>query len=152
MSIWISLVVILVSGAVGGVVNAIITDNGFIKPREEVVDKVCIIRPGVAGNVLLGSIAAFISWGLYGSYSGAIIFGALATQSADVSLSLSTISGAILIGIGGARWLTNETDKRLLKAAAVTAASRSSVEDSQKMIVATPAQTFNLAKNMLPNR
>ena len=66
-----------------------------------------------------------------------------------MSLSLSAVSGAILIGIGGAKWLTNETDKRLLKTAAVTAAAASSsLEDSKKMLMSTPAQTFNLAKNM----
>jgi len=149
MSILIPLGVILLSGAVGGIVNAIITDNGFIKPREEVIDKVVIIRPGIAGNVLLGSIAAFISWGLYGAYSGANIYGAIAGQDAMVSLSLSATAGAILIGIGGARWLTNETDKKLLKTAAIMAASaRPSFEDAQKMLVSTPVQIFNMAKNM----
>ena len=149
MSIWIPLGVILLSGAVGGIINALFTDNGFIMPREEIADKVAIIRPGVAGNVLLGSIAAFISWGLYGAYSGANIFGSVAGQHVAVSLSLSTVSGAILIGIGGAKWLTNETDKRLLKTAAITAAAaRPSLEDAKKMSVSTPAQTFNLAKNM----
>ena len=149
MSIWIPLGVILLSGAVGGIINALFTDNGFIMPREEIADKVAIIRPGVAGNVLLGSIAAFISWGLYGAYSGTNIFGSVAGQHVAVSLSLSTVSGAILIGIGGAKWLTNETDKRLLKTAAITAAAaRPSLEDAKKMSVSTPAQTFNLAKNM----
>ena len=149
MSIWVPLGVILMSGAIGGIINALFTDNGFIMPREEIADKVSILRPGVVGNVLLGSIAAFISWGLYGAYSGAIIFGSVAGQDAEVSLSLSTMSGAILIGIVGAKWLTNETDKRLLKTAAVTAASaKPSLEDSKRMLLSTPAQTFNLAKNM----
>ena len=149
MSIWIPLGAILLSGAVGGIINALFTDNGFIMPREEIADNVCILRPGVVGNVLLGSIAAFTSWGLYGAYGGAIIFGAVTGQVAEVSLSLSAVSGAILIGIGGAKWLTNETDKRLLKTAAVTAAAASpSLEDSKKMLMSTPAQTFNLAKNM----
>lgn len=148
MSIWTPLGVILLSGAVGGIINALFTDNGFIMPREEIADRVCILRPGVVGNALLGSIAAFISWGLYGAYSGTIILGPAAGQDVEVSLALSTITGAILIGIGGAKWLTNETDKRFLKTAAVTAAAtESTLEDSKKMS-ATPAQIFNLAKNM----
>jgi hypothetical protein len=56
--------IILLSGAFGGIINAIISDNGFIRPREETVDSVTIIRPGLAGNILLGAVAAFISWGL----------------------------------------------------------------------------------------
>lgn len=154
MSVWIPLAVIILSGAVGGIINAIISDNGFIKPREETIDNVTIVRPGVAGNILLGSVAAFISWGLYGSYSGALIFGEMAGFGADeLNLSLSAIAGAILIGIGGARWLTNEVDKSLLKTAAITAAaSRPSFEDSQRMVVSTPAQAFNIAKGMYLNR
>jgi hypothetical protein len=154
MSVWIPLGVILLSGAVGGIINAIISDNGFVKPREETIDNVSIVRPGVCGNMLLGSVAAFISWGLYGSYSGALILGATTVSgSEELNLSLSTISGAILIGIGGARWLTNEVDKSLLKTAAITAAaSKPSHEDSQRMVVATPAQAFNIAKGMYLNR
>jgi hypothetical protein len=154
MAVWIPLGIILLSGAVGGIINAIISDNGFVKPREETIDNVCIIRPGIAGNILLGAVAAFISWGLYGSYSGVLIFGATAGIGAEeLDLSLSAIAAAILIGIGGARWLTNEVDKSLLKTAAVTAAaSRPSFEESQRMVVATPAQAFNIAKGMYLNR
>ena len=74
MTLWIPLGIILLCGAVGGIINAIISDNGFVKPREETIDNVCIVRPGIAGNILLGTTAAFISWGLYGSYSGVLNF------------------------------------------------------------------------------
>lgn len=152
MPVWIPLGIVLLGGAVGGVINAIISDNGFVVPREETIDNVCIVRPGIAGNVLIGAVAAFISWGLYGSYSGALIFGGSGGMS-ELNLTLSSIAGAILIGIGGARWLTNEVDKSLLKTAAVTAASsRPSSEGSQRMVAATPSQTFNIAKGMYLNR
>jgi hypothetical protein len=154
MPLWMPLAAIILSGAVGGIINAMISDNGFIKPREETIDNVTIVRPGVAGNVLLGSVAAFISWGLYGSYSGSLIFeGAAGVGANELNLSISAVAGAILVGIGGARWLTNEVDKSLLKTAAVTAAaSRPSFEDSQRIVVSTPAQAFNIAKGMYLNR
>jgi hypothetical protein len=145
--------IILLSGAFGGIINAIVSDNGFIRPREETVDNVTIVRPGFAGNILLGAVAAFISWGLYGAFSGAIIYGSETGLVANISLSISTVAGAILIGIGGARWLTNEVDKTLLRTAAVTAAaSRSSYEESQRIAIATPAQAFNIAKKMYEER
>jgi hypothetical protein len=145
--------IILLSGAFGGIINAIVSDNGFIRPREETVDNVTIIRPGFAGNILLGAVAAFISWGLYGAFSGAIIYGSETGLVANISLSISTVAGAILIGIGGARWLTNEVDKTLLRTAAVTAAaSRSSYEESQRIAISTPAQAFNIAKKMYEER
>ncbi len=152
MSLLVPIGIILLGGAFGGIINAIVSDNGFIKPREETVDNVAIVRPGFAGNMLLGAVAAFISWGLYGAFSGAIIYGSEGLV-ADISLSISTVAGAILIGIGGARWLTNEVDKTLLRTAAVTAAaSRSSYEESQRIAIATPAQAFNIAKRMYEER
>ena len=68
--------IIMLSGAVGGIVNALVSDNGFIKPSEETAGDVTIIRPGFAGNILLGGMAAFISWGLYGAFSNAVVYGA----------------------------------------------------------------------------
>jgi len=142
--------IIILSGAVGGVINALVSDNGFIKPREETLDNETIVRPGFAGNILLGATASFISWGLYGAFSNAVVFGAAnGTGTEEISVTISAIAGAILVGIGGARWLTNEVDKKLLRKAAVTAAaSRSSFIDAQMMEDATPAGAFNIAKKM----
>jgi hypothetical protein len=149
MPFWIPMGIVVLGGAVGGIINAIISDNGFIFPREETIENVCIVRPGVIGNVLLGAVASFVSWGLYGSYSGVFLLGE-STGAEEIDITLSAIAGAILIGIGGARWLTNEVDKNLLKTAAITAAAASpSPGDSQRMVVASPAQAFSIAKNML---
>ncbi len=154
MSMLISLGAILLSGAVGGVINAIISDNGFIRPREETIDSVVIVRPGVTGNIILGAVAAFISWGLYGAYSSTILYGALTgVGTDDLSISIAAVAGSILVGIGGARWLTNEVDKTLLRTAAVTAAAaRPSFEESQRIAVSTPAQAFNIDKKMYIER
>lgn len=154
LSIWIPLGIVVLGGAVGGVINAIISDNGFIVPREETIENVSIFRPGIIGNVFLGAVAAFVSWGLYGSYSGVLLLGGSpGAMTEKINISLSAIAGAILIGIGGARWLTNEVDKSLLKTAAVTAAvAQPSSENSQKMVIASPAQTFNIAKGMYLNK
>ncbi len=142
--------IIILSGAIGGIINALVSDNGFVKPREENAGDVTIIRPGFAGNILLGGVAAFISWGLYGAFSNAIVYGAVTgSGTTEISVTISAIAGAVLVGIGGARWLTNEVDKKLLRtAAAAAAASKASFDDSQKIAVATPAQAFNIAKKM----
>jgi len=46
----VSIGMIVLSGAVGGVINALVSDNGFIKPREESAGDVTII-----GLVLLAT-------------------------------------------------------------------------------------------------
>lgn len=143
--------IILFSGALGGIINALVSDNGFIRPREERLENVKILRPGFLGNMLVGAVAAFTSWGLYGAYSGVMVFSSSSgiAVSSEIGLTISAIAGAILVGIGGARWLTNEVDKSLLRTAAATAAaSNSSYEDSQRISIATPAQAFNIAKQM----
>ena len=66
MAIWNLLLIICAAGAVGGIVNALMTDNGFVMPLRETTDGATIIRPGFFGNVVIGAVAAGISWGLYG--------------------------------------------------------------------------------------
>jgi hypothetical protein len=140
--------IIMLGGAMGGFVNALVSDNGFIKPSEEVAGDVTIVRPGFAGNILLGSMAAFVSWGLYGTFNNAVVYGA-ANGTNDISVSISAIAGAVLVGMGGARWLTNEVDKKLLRNAAVNAAaSKGSIDESRKIAASTPAQAFKIAKKM----
>ena len=143
--------IIMLSGAMGGFVNALVSDNGFIKPSEEVAGDVTIVRPGFAGNILLGGMAAFVSWGLYGAFSNAVVYGTASTDQEQMRylVSISAIAGAVLVGMGGARWLTNEVDKKLLRNAAVNAAaSKGSIDESRKIAASTPAQAFKIAKKM----
>jgi len=146
---------VLAAGAIGGAANAFITDNGFILPKyEHTASGSEILRPGFFGNLFTGAVAAIISWGLYGPLSAYLIAGtveALQTNAAPdkVGLSLASLVGAVLVGVGGARWLTNEVDKNLLRAAAVDAAGKgASADTSKKMALSTPAQALNWAKTM----
>jgi hypothetical protein len=154
-SIWLMLVFVAVAGAVGGVVNALMTDNGFLLPKREQGDGgTTLLRPGYLGNVLIGAVAAVISWGLYGPLSAFFIAGteqALAANSSPekVGLSLAALVGALLVGVGGARWLSSEVDKNLLRAAAAQAANKqSSTPASQQIALATPAQALRVARAM----
>ncbi len=142
--------IVLMAGAVGGAINAFISDNGFALPREEYVNNVTIFRPGFIGNIIIGAIASLVAWGLYGSYGSTIIYGPQVGAGAeDIGISLSTLASSLIVGIGGARTLTNEVDKSLLKIAAVTAAaSNKSYNEAQRIAVSTPAQAFSIAKQM----
>jgi hypothetical protein len=63
MNVWTCLLLISIAGAAGGVINALLTDNGFILPRRESG----VWCPGFITNVLVGIAAAVISWAAYGS-------------------------------------------------------------------------------------
>jgi hypothetical protein len=68
MSVSILLLIVCVAGAVGGIVNALMTDNGFIMPSKAAASSGSILRPGFIGNAdrrrscgyLMGTVWAVI--------------------------------------------------------------------------------------------
>ncbi|HKG13485.1 MAG TPA: hypothetical protein VKB12_09095 [Pyrinomonadaceae bacterium] len=141
MSVWTCLLLIGAAGAFGGVINALLTDNGFIFPRWESG----VWCPGFITNVLVGAAAALISWAAYGS--GASIDLAKETERAQVSLSLTAVAGACLVGVAGARWITNEVDKKLLKESVKEVADRHvSPEECERVIHAPARQVLRAVK------
>lgn len=155
VALWLMLLAVLVAGGVGGVVNAAMTDNGFFLPKkEQTTSGRTLLRPGYLGNVLVGAIAALISWGLYGPLSAFALIGTAQAMQAnapvnEISLSLASFVGALLVGAGGARWLSSEVDKNLLRAAATDAASAKPSDDASKQIaVSTPAQALCIVRDM----
>ncbi len=140
MEVWICLLLIGAAGAVGGFVNAFLSDNGFLLPQKQRSGEATIIRPGFLGNVFSGAVAACVSWGLYGSFANKGL-------SDRIDLPLSALVGGVLVGIVGSRWLTNEVDKRLLRAAASEAA-RKSPGASVDIMKSTPAEALNIAQNL----
>ncbi len=146
MSIWTLILAVAVAGSVGGILNALLSDNGFILPRREQVDQGQIVRPGVIANILIGAVAAIVTWGLYGPLTAAPVIGATLSPE-EYSITLGALVGAIVVGVGGARWLTNEVDKTLLKAAAVKSlAAPSAPGESREMVTASPARVLEIAQ------
>lgn len=148
MTFWLILIVVFVAGGVGGIVNALMSDNGFVLPKSTDTNGGRIVRPGFLGNIIIGGIAAVISWGLYGPFAAYPLIGDTETANVvPVTLTLSAFVGAILVGVGGARWLTNEVDKTLLRAAASQAAAGPpDSEKAAKILISSPAQAFSLTK------
>jgi hypothetical protein len=141
-----ALVYVFVAGALGGVINALMTDNGFVLPKKEKSEKVTIIRPGFPGNILIGGVAALVSWGLYGPVAAINVFEIKAHSGDAILLTLSALAGAVLVGVGGARWLTNEVDKKLLRATGAQAASTPTNQSLARAIsLYSPAMAFRAA-------
>jgi hypothetical protein len=137
---WAAILVIAFAGAIGGFGNALVTDNGFLFPK---MDRSGALRPGFTGNVGIGALAALISWSLYGSAGARLL-------TDNVSPTLAAFGGAILVGVGGARWLSNEVDKSLLRTAAMNAAASptSSVTVAAELASATPAAAAELTARL----
>jgi hypothetical protein len=109
MNPWICALLISLAGAIGGVVNALLSDNGFVRPQW----RRTVWCPGFIANVLLGAVTAFISWALYGAGAGVDL--ADTYKRNLISLRFSALAGAFVVGIAGAKWLSSEVDKKLLK-------------------------------------
>ena len=147
MFLWKYMTIIFAFGALGGVVNALLTDNGFILPKKEQRDNTKIIRPGFLVNIFIGGVAALVSWGLYGPFAAVFIIGGTNDPNLySTGLSLSSVVGGLLVGVGGARWLSNEVDKKLLRAAASTAASgQPNDQKAIRISAAPPAEALRIA-------
>lgn len=117
MAVWTMLLIIFGAGLIGGTINALISDNGFVLPKK----MSGIVRPGWLGNALIGGVGAIVSWSLYGPLAGAPIWTSSDQQKVEGTLTLAAVGGALLVGIAGARWLSNEVDKKLLRAAGTAA-------------------------------
>jgi len=138
MNPWICAALIAVAGALGGMVNAFLTDNGFVLPRY----RRGIWCPGALANIFVGLFAALSSWAFYGS--GAAIDLAQATERTEISLRLSALAGAFLVGVVGAKWITNEADKGLLKESVkVAGAKQINSRDCEELVKGSAMQVLD---------
>lgn len=139
---------VIVLGGIGGILNALFTDNGFILPKYEITKARRIWRPGFFGNIVSGMAASFIAWGLSGPFVNYLLVTNNEELGTKFYLSLGNAVGAFLTGIGGARLVTSEVDKQLLTAAAAAAAqSPASPEKAAVIAAASPVNALNVAQN-----
>jgi hypothetical protein len=137
MNPWICAVLIVVAGGLGGVVNALISDNGFILPRT----RRGIWCFGFISNILVGAFAAFSSWSFYGSGAGVDL--AQSTERTQISLRFSALAGAFLVGVAGAKWITNEVDKKLLKESVKVAGTKNlTTEECEQLVKGSALQVL----------
>jgi hypothetical protein len=121
---WI-IVLVACAGGTGGLANAVLTRNGFVLPVVKSIGGESIFIPGFLGNIIVGALAAALSWALYGPAAGLAIVTspgpapATLAPSPTVSLSLASLAGAVLVGFAGGRWITSEADKALYRKTAV---------------------------------
>jgi len=104
-SMWLMLIYVFLAGAIGGAVNALMTDNGFLLPKsEQASGGATVLRPGYLGNILIGAMASVVSWGLYGPLSAFYIAGTAEALKANASPDRVGLSLASLA------WIPTEGD------------------------------------------
>jgi hypothetical protein len=139
MEPWTCALLVGAAGACGGIVNALLTDNGFVLPTRES----SILCPGFISNVLVGAFSAFSSWAFYGSGAGVELARSAAQGAphAQLSLTFSALAGALLVGVAGSKWITNEVDKKLLKESVKVAATKPAMPlDKVERLIQAPAR------------
>jgi hypothetical protein len=111
MAVWAVIGWIGVAGAIGGLLNALLASEGLVIARiEQLPGGGRIWRPGFIGNVAIGAVTAVVLAGLY-SPLGSVGLGS-ANPPGSATLTIGALAGALLSGIGGARLLTSEVQKR----------------------------------------
>ena len=140
---WVAPAAVFVAGALGGAIKTFVAGSSDIElpSKAATLKGVKIWRPGWLANPGVGAIAALVSWALYGSQAGKLIF-----SSSPADLTWAGWGAAVLVGIGGSGWLSAEVDKSVFKKTAVIAAQRNSSPALAATIsAATPDQALKAA-------
>ncbi len=133
------------AGAAAGALNALATDNRHPWPSRVASGAGSgFFRPGLALNVVVGAVvSAGTLWAFAGDAAPPAVGGEV----------LQLLVG-MLIGSLGARWITSESDKRILRAAACKAAAAPAADPAtiREMEVAPPAVVLQTATALEPRR
>ncbi len=121
--IWLVFASALIGGAVGGFVSVLM--SGSMKAPQGVTGGA---DPGAPATIFIGAVAGAVAWapGIATLTSGGKVISAIDCLAAGLA--------AVLVGLQGAKWLTNEADKKNLQSAAALAASKRADPDAATAI------------------
>jgi hypothetical protein len=142
---------ILVAGVAGGLASGMISGNvSFLRARTVTSSEGDVQQPGLLSNMVVGGLSAFASWALYGPLAKVNLLNIAGTAPEDIVFSLSSLGGAFIVGYGGAKWLSAEADKRILKKTSQVAATATASEEKSQEIgsASTPVDALEAAKSM----
>lgn len=100
---------IAVMGAIGGLANCTHSKEFHLPHADK---KARTWRPGWVGNVLLGSVAAVVVWGIYGPFA---LYDFFDPKPVEFHLTLTQLASSLLTGISGSRILTLESQKAIIE-------------------------------------
>lgn len=148
--------IVFVAGMAGGGIDAYRTRNTTFLPSKPptsipegapvTVSDDELKRPGILYSVLIGGVAALLSWALYGPLAQINLLN-LSGAAQEYAMTLAAVGGAIFIGMGGARWISAEADKRILQTSGTLALASGPAPDAaqQYSAAASPNTALNIA-------
>ncbi|MEU4417303.1 hypothetical protein [Nocardia salmonicida] len=109
MDVWKCLIIIVFAGALGGALAALLgSDKGLVGPTIVQTLSGPVLRPGFIGLMTVGAAAAAVNWGLNSPVSSASF-----NWSYTYGLPMREMAGAVLIGLGGSKWLSSSVDLKI---------------------------------------
>jgi hypothetical protein len=138
---------VAIAGCLGGLLNSLVGGSSLVLPEFATVNGSHVMVPGFAGNVLVGGLAALLSYALYGPIAGYVVvttgLPGDGSKSAPAQLTAASLAGALLVGFSGGRWITAEANSKLNHGIAVaTAEAAERAVSTQVRAVNTTAQRF----------
>lgn len=131
--------IVVGAGAIGGIVNGVMADKGLVLPGKMLVEGIPVWRLGVLGNILIGAVAAFVAWALYGS--GGVD---LMDPPSNIKMPALTVGFSVLIGIAGPKYITDQLDKNILKKSTAMAMNADPTT-KQHIMEASPIDVLKMA-------
>ena len=108
MNPWYMLLVLAGIGLLGGMLNSLIKDKGFIMPHtKQLDDGSSLWQPGFIGNMITGAFAAAVVSGLSGPLSQLS-----SGSSTKYEFTATIIISALVAGFGGAKILSDFFDNK----------------------------------------
>jgi hypothetical protein len=135
------------AGAIGGALNALATDNVHLWPSQDAgAGGRRLVRPGLAGNVMAGAGLSACTFCLFAGNS--------CTRWTNAGDALLTLVVGVVLGSIGARAITNESDKRILRAAVSKAAAAPAADPAtiREMELLPPYAVLKTATALEPRR
>jgi hypothetical protein len=131
-------------------------DKGFVLPTRVISDadgsKSSVVRPGFLGLIIIGAIASTVSWALYGPVATAVLMStaASAASTPGTTLTFAGVGGAILVGVGGSKWISGQVDKTLLRTTASVVAGKKPADAEAALAITTapPSEALRVAEGL----
>ena len=145
MTFWSLLGIILVAGAIGGILYSLISDKGFQLPGIVKKSGTSILVLGFIGDIIIGAITAGISWAFYVPLSQVTL-----ETTATIGTIFATVLGGVFTGLAGSGWFSNTAGRTVVRVETlgIAKAPPSMEEAAKSSTMAPPSEAEKMGKEV----